>query len=861
MKKFSYVLSAIAVLVICVVVSLAAKEGASSYEEYEIISQTTSGKEKVAALNAMANILIQENNLPKAESIVEKINTEISNDDKIGHAALNINKGILYKSNFDYKNALTHFYAALEAAVKADDKKQNSICKNEIGHVFLLQKDYDEAETNLNAALAIREGGQDMRGASETHILLGKLFFEKELYGKSKQHYKRAFDLMVKMQDLNGAADLATDLGNIDFILDDYESALVYYSTSRDIYNRDDNKEKLARNLWDIAKVHAAQGNLKQATHTNKDALDLWKSVGSKLGISDSYLRIANNYIARNNKKSAEEYLEKSANTVKTEVSTYGSYKIFKGLAVAFEKMGNYKDAFQFHVYYDKSKDVAFNKDKSEAMYELSTRYNSQFAAAEKEQRIEKLEISNSASSKVKKFLLGLIGLGMLLVFNLFSSNKRKKKDNAELVKKNGKIEAQKAKIDKQNDLLEVKNDSLNSLNHKLVGEMAERESIEQSSFARDRFLATMSHEMRTPLNTIVGISHLLMENNPREEQKEQIRNLQFSANSMTVFVNDVLDFSKIEAGKLTLDNREFTPKPLFENLKKQFENPIRDKGLKFTFNYDERIPTVMDGDSARINQIFNNILSQAMEDTDRGMIDMQVNLEDYNTTSAKIRIKVKDTGRGLDKDLLEKMFQDVNPEKDIFEGYQRNSIGLNMAKRLVELQNGKIEIKSTVGDGTLYSVLLPFKVAPPKVNELIVDQVDEVVSSLEGMSILIVEDNKINQLVVAKMLNDKGIKTVTADNGAEALEEVKMHHFDLILMDIQMPIMDGYKATAEIRGMDDISKSDVPIIALTASAFLSELEKAKLFGMNEHVGKPFSPEELMEKIHACLKRFKAGAA
>jgi len=859
MKKYNRLQIVITALVIFAAFNLSAKDNPSTYDDYEIISQTKSGNEKVAALNAMVGILIKNNNLSKAEALVEKINEEINSDDKIGHAALNINKGILYKTNYDYKNALSHYFNALQAAVNADDKDQISECKNEIGHVFLLQKDYEEAETNLNEALTIREGKQDLRGSSDTHILLGQLFFEKEIFGKAKQHYKRAFDLMVKMQDLKGAADLATDLGNIDFILDDYEGALVYYNTSRDIYNRGNDKEKLARNLWDIAKVYAAQGNLQNATETNKEALEIWKETGSKLGIADSYLRIGNNYIARNNKKSATENLEKSSAIIKTEVNTYGSYKIFKGLSVAFEKLGNFKEAYQYHVYFDKSKDVAFNKDKSEAMYELSTRYNSQFAAAEKEQRIEKLEMSNAASSKMKKFLLGLIGLGLMLVYNLFASNRRKKKDNAILTDKNNEIESQQSKINKQNDLLELKNDSLNNLNTKLVGEMAERESIEKSSFARDRFLATMSHEMRTPLNTIVGISHLLMENDPREEQKEQIRNLQFSANSMTVFVNDVLDFSKIEAGKLTLDNREFTPKPLFENLKSQFENPIKDKGLKFTFSYDERIPTVLDGDSARINQIFNNILSQAMDNTERGMIDMQVVLEDYNTTSAKLRIKVRDTGHGLEKELLDKMFQETNKEGDVFEGYQRNSIGLNMAKRLVEIQNGKIDIKSTVGEGTLYSVILPFKINKRIEEEAVL--VEEVENSLEGINILIVEDNKINQLVVAKMLNDKGIQTVTADNGAEALQEVKMHHFDLILMDIQMPIMDGYKATSEIRAMEDTTKSEVPIIALTASAFLSELEKAKLFGMNEHVGKPFSPEELMEKINACMTKFKTRSA
>ena len=833
------------------------------------MSSTESQKEaatgtetKVVLINKVFNASLKSKDLDKAEAFITSATAALGENDKVGYADLCLHKGLLFFEKYDYKNSISQFLEMQKAAMALKDSNREAVAKHHIGKILYNQKDYVDAEKYLNESLAISGKSKNQAQATQSHICLGDIFLAKKLYGKAKQHYKRAFDLQVKASELGGAADMATKLGKINFDLDDFEGAMVYFNTSRDIYNTTNQLEKKAMNLWDIAKIYQAQDNSKMALQANQEALQIWESLEDKIGIATTYVNISNNYFKDGNNKRTERSLDKAGNVLGTESQNMNAHEIFKGIAVGYEKLGKFQKAYQYHVFYDKSKAVAFNKEKAQTIHELKTKYNSQFAVSEQEQTIAGLRVQQTAESRIRKFLLALIGLGVLLGFNMWRGYNRKKKDNKVLNAKNVEIQSQKQEIDKQNVLLEEKNLALNGLNGKLLSEISERESIEKSSFARDQFLAGMSHEMRTPMNAIVGISHNLLNNEPKVDQVDQLENLQFSANNLSVFINDILDFSKIEAGKLTFVNRAFTPKPVFTKIYKRFGTPVKDKGLKLSFTYDERIPEVLMGDSSRMNQILSNILHQSLETTERGMINLEVYLEEYNTRKALVRIKVSDTGRGLESSLLAKLFDDVPSNglenNDIFKGYQRQTMGLAMAKRLTELQNGKLEIKTKINEGTQYLMSIPFKL-PASEAKAQNETMAGAVPSLAGLKILIVEDNKINQLVVAKMLNDQNIKTTTALNGVEALESMKKEDFDLILMDIQMPVMDGYKTTSEIRSMEDPRKKEVPIIALTASAFLSESEKAKLFGMNDHVGKPFSPEELMEKIHNCMRKAREG--
>jgi len=479
--------------------------------------------------------------------------------------------------------------------------------------------------------------------------------------------------------------------------------------------------------------------------------------------------------------------------------------------------------------------------------------------AEKKERKIALLEKDKTASSRIKGFLFAVIGLIASLLAMLFFNYQRKKKANFTLKEKNEEIRWQKQEIDRKNTQLEEKAASLDLLNTKLVDEMAERESMEKSSFARDSFLAMMSHEMRTPINIIVGLTHLLLEDNPHDSQKEALRKLQFSANNLVVFINDVLDYSKIEAGKLVMQNRSFGLEKVIAEVRNWSITQAKEKNVQLNFELDSKIPKNLVGDPVRLNQILTDLISNSLNYTEDGFINTKINLHQLNGNELTLLVEVADNGKGIEQDKLEEMFKNFtrDPNADLYDGVSTSGLELAITKRLVDLQNGKLEASSELGKGTLFKMFLPFKALPS--TDKTVEKGKKVISYnfMVGKNVLVVEDNKINQLVVKKMLLKIGMKVTTANDGLEALDAIEKQqgYYDLILMDIQMPRMDGYRTTAEIRKSEDLRISQVPIIALTASAYLSEKEKAQLFGMDEHVGKPFGPDELMEKISTCLSK------
>ncbi len=373
------------------------------------------------------------------------------------------------------------------------------------------------------------------------------------------------------------------------------------------------------------------------------------------------------------------------------------------------------------------------------------------------------------------------------------------------------------------------------------------KEQLENASIEKSKFLSTMSHEIRTPLNAVIGMSYLLMQENPRPDQLENLKVLKFSAENLLVLINDILDFSKIEAGKITFEELDFSLREIFNSIKQSLLPKAEEKSVEIFINYDQNLPDVVVGDPVRLAQILYNLISNAVKFTIHGGILVEAKVITEEPDAVTIVFSVSDTGIGIPEEMLTNIFESfVQASSDTTRKFGGTGLGLAITKRLLELQKSMIKVESKVGKGSKFYFELTFKKGKEKINSP--EKNTEDFQSLKGTKILLAEDSKINQVIAIKFLKKWDIETDIAENGLEVLEKLRDNNYHLILMDIQMPEMDGYEATEKIRNSNEMYK-DIPILALTASAMAEIQGKVLSFGMNDLVTKPFNQLELYRKI------------
>ena len=377
-------------------------------------------------------------------------------------------------------------------------------------------------------------------------------------------------------------------------------------------------------------------------------------------------------------------------------------------------------------------------------------------------------------------------------------------------------------------------------------------EKAEKSSQAKSEFLSIMSHEIRTPLNAVIGMSNLLLMNNPRQDQSENLGILKFSANNLLAVVNDVLDFNKIESGKVIFEKIRFNLVELMQSICGGQIIKAEEKGLIFTLDIAKSLTNkVIIGDPTRITQIIFNLVSNAIKFTRQGNIWVNVYcLEDRHNTIT-VKFSVKDTGIGIEKHNLDVIFEPFTQESiTTTRQYGGTGLGLAIVKRLLELQGFHMNVNSQLGFGSEFSFNMEFPVsteALPSTEDI--KYMANGHDDMGAMRVLMAEDNPVNVLLMKKLFSKWKIVPAIAENGARAVEMMQYGNFDIILMDLQMPVLNGFDAAKEIRKMADPKKANIPIIALTASALFDIREQVFSSGMNDYVSKPFKPEELMEKM------------
>ncbi len=384
------------------------------------------------------------------------------------------------------------------------------------------------------------------------------------------------------------------------------------------------------------------------------------------------------------------------------------------------------------------------------------------------------------------------------------------------------------------------------------------KEMAEFANKAKSEFLANISHEIRNPMNVIVGMSNMLNKTNLNENQKKYLHSIIISTDNLLNLINDVLDISKIEANKTEISLQVFNLRSLIYEIIIQYKEQIEEKGLDFKYYIDKEIPERVVGDSGKLRQIITNLLSNSVKFTSKGTIEFSSRKKSHNEKDVELVFVVKDSGRGIKEDDFDKIFEafkqlDSSTTKEI----SGTGLGLAIVKSFTELLNGSIDFTSTYGKGSSFTITIPFSLDDEKnkaIPSLLQKNTIEPSDSFKPLKILLVEDDGINRFYLQSFLEEAGWDVVTAKNGLEAIDIYSKKKFDLILMDGQMPKMDGMQATKKIRALEADNKH-IPIVAITGYAIENDEERFLQAGMDAYITKPINERKLIQMIQHLTRK------
>jgi signal transduction histidine kinase/CheY-like chemotaxis protein len=486
---------------------------------------------------------------------------------------------------------------------------------------------------------------------------------------------------------------------------------------------------------------------------------------------------------------------------------------LYLAISTVYEKMLDKSNAYSFlklHLNLKENIAISTNSKLGISDYE-------DFKEKQRKQNLVLIDKRKKQQEKNEKFsrLINLMSIAIiailsLLSFSLYKNNIIKKKSNLLLLEKN-------------NELIRAK------------------EKVEKASNARADFLSIVSHELRTPLNAINGITHLLLEENPKKTQLHYLSSLQYSGNYLTAFINDILEINKIDSNKVEIEQINFDLKKLLEEIQNSLIEIAAKNKNTFLLEIDPTIPNNLIGDPIKLSQIFINLINNALKFTKNGKVSIVAQLKSLEERKANIFFEITDTGIGIPEEKLETVFDSFSQgSTEINRKYGGTGLGLTIVKKLLNLLGSDIHLKSKLGEGSTFSFELALTANN---NQVLVEQKKETdfdVFKIKGKNILVIEDNPINQMITKRMLENKEILCEVIDNGEAAIEAVKNKKYDLVLMDIHLPGINGTIATKEIRKFD----TSTPIIAMTAISLNENREMLLSFGMNDVITKPFIPDE-----------------
>lgn len=740
----------------------------------------------------------------------------------------------------NYKKARVLFEEALSFSILTNKPLLKAVQLNDIGVTYHYQKAYQKATEFYLQATRIREAEGNKSGLVISYNNLGLIYKLRKDYYNAFQYYQKGLVLAEERQDLRRIISLNTNLGNLRLQDDKLEAALDYFKIALEIALEYKSQSRIAFSQFNIGRVYNRQALYPQAINHLKECINIFEELKERQHKATALFELGK---ARYHLGQTKKGLHLMSDAIRLEEQTNAtSISNYKYIADIYYQEGRYAEGYNFLKNYLIFKDSTESIEVRESIAGLQIQFDEEFKLKEKEKEIALLDQAQSYQKKrfhlTFVFLLVISVFAIGLIWNLW----QKTKINLLLNQQYSKLHEQKEKL-----LL------INAEKEKAV------QVAEKAAKVKEEFLTSMSHEIRTPMNAVIGITNLLIDESPRQDQLENLRTLQFSSKSLLGIINDILDFSKIESGNITFEQIDFSVKSLLENIIETFNAISNNKGIVLKLEGDSHtLKHHLKGDPTRLTQIFTNLLGNAIKFTSEGSVILMAKVVEYTNTQVDVYFEVRDTGIGIPKNKIDNIFESfTQAADDTTRLYGGTGLGLTITKKLIALQGGSIKVKSIIGEGSTFYFTLKLPLGKPLKHHNANALVSNISSrkGLEGCSILLAEDNKINQLVAKKILSKWKIKLDIANDGVEVLEKLAIKNYDLILMDIQMPRMDGFEATKKIREEMPSPKKDIPIIALTASAIhLFAGDNKDNFKMNDYVCKPFNPEHLFDKIYGQLE-------
>lgn len=748
-----------------------------------------------------------------------EIYNEIGNMNKTARSLYKI--GRVKWTAGEYEIAKDYYRKSFTIASDIGDKERAYLCLNGIAYCYFQQGHYDTAMQHVQQSLKISEEIEDDQGIAWGLNAMGVFYSRQGNNEKAIEYYKKGLEINERIGDqisisfsLRNLGDAYSEHGNDEKALELMERSLV-------IDEELNNKRSLALSLSGIGHLQLKKGMYDEALESFQRGLALSEELGNQDMECEALRDIGALYLKKGNYALAILESQKSYEIAQDIGSINDQLLACELLYKANKELSNYAKALSYHEEMLLLRDSIKIESLANSLQEMEFTRQMFADSLKHEEDNLRIELAHQLELRKKErleILLIISGLLILLIALGLWSRMRF--------------------VHNANALLKI-----------------EKDRAERSEQFKHQFLANMSHEIRTPMNAIKGMSDILIRREPKKNQLKYLKGIKESSDSLLIIINDILDLSKIEVGKVDLEYIPFTMTEVINNVHTIMHLKAEERGLELQSDIQENIPQIV-GDPARLRQVLINLVGNAIKFTEKGIVTTSLNIERaQNDQTLQAHFIISDTGIGIAEDKLEQVFYSFQQAyADTSRKFGGTGLGLSISKKLIELQHGKIWVESTKGIGSQFHFIIPYKVNEEMENtevDSITSNLENISNQLRGISILLAEDNGFNALVAKEELEDaiEGAEVVVATNGAIAVEQIRHHHFDVVLMDVQMPVMNGYEATKSIRESGgDISK--IPIIAMTANVLKEEVKSCYEAGMNNFIGKPFNTEELIQKIY-----------